>query len=98
MTIARMELMGAIIGTRALLYVKQQLALLISKQILWSDSKCVPFWISKENKTLKKFIDNRIRKIQRKDMNYRFVPGKTNPADIAIRGMPPDMLKSSKIW
>ena len=37
MTIPRMELMGALIGTRALLHVKQQLALPIAKQILWSD-------------------------------------------------------------
>ena len=97
-TIPRMELLGTVLGIRAILYVKNQIKVPISKMYLWSDSKCVLCWILGKEKQQKRFIENRLREVKRDDVEYRFVPTSHNPADIGSRGMMPEELKSNSLW
>ena len=45
LSIPRLELLGVLIGTRCLNYVTQHLQLLVTEQILWTDSQCVLHWL-----------------------------------------------------
>ena len=92
-----MELLGALIGIRSLLFVKEEIKLEIDKLFLWSDSKCVLYWITTLTKG-KKFVENRLREVRRSDVTYRFVPTAQNPADIGTRGMMPEQLRKCRIW
>lgn len=93
--IPKLELLGALIGSRLITYVKQTLDLPITNQYLWSDSEIVLNWI-KSNKLLPPFVTKRIAEIKNnKSLHYRYVPSYLNPADIATK---PGQLHKFKLW
>jgi hypothetical protein len=47
---------------------------------------------------LKKFVHNRVKESRRTDVDYRFVPGDMNPADIPSHGCTADELRESEDW
>ncbi|XP_063631833.1 uncharacterized protein LOC134803058 [Cydia splendana] len=84
--IPKLELLGFLIGSRLLKYVRNNLDLDIEKEYLWSDSLVVLSWM-RSNKLLPPFVANRVNEIKRDHPNTEmfYVHTKANPADIATR-------------
>ena len=94
--------MAALIGSRSLLYIISHLAeehkIHLRKTYLWSDSRCVLYWLKDETKLLKRFIENRVTEIRKCKAIFRYVPSEFNPADIPSRGAMPRALSESTLW
>ncbi|XP_061712809.1 uncharacterized protein LOC133521756 [Cydia pomonella] len=86
--IPRLELLGYLIGSRLLRYVKSHIDLNICKIYLWTDSQVVIAWI-KSSRLLPPFVLRRVNEIKQiKDIlgaELRYVNSKENPADVATR-------------
>ena len=99
LTITKAKLMAALIGARALTFVRQELAIPLSHCFAWSDSKCVLSWLAtKKLDALPRFVKNRVSEIQKHKYYFRYVPSESNPADIATRGLTPAALTQSQLW
>ena len=99
LTIPKAELMGALIGTTALRYVREELRIKGITCYLWSDSKCVLAWLRTVNlDKLPRFVKNRVQEIQDDDLTFRYIPTKENPADMATRGVTPSELSTAELW
>uniref|UniRef100_A0AC34G9R8 Reverse transcriptase domain-containing protein n=1 Tax=Panagrolaimus sp. ES5 TaxID=591445 RepID=A0AC34G9R8_9BILA len=98
MSIPRLELSAALLGSKLINHVEKTLPkLIVCKKFLWTDSSAVFYWIQSE-KQLKTFVKNRVNAIKEADVNIRHVPTKDNPADLASRGCSIDELKDKKLW
>jgi hypothetical protein len=88
MTIPRLELLAILIGTRALMFVQQQLRLSVEPVTLCSDSQIALAWIF-SNEKLDTWTRNRVREIRKmpKSLQYKHVATDNNPADLATRGV-----------
>lgn len=97
-TIPRLELMSALIATRALRFIAKELGIDGKQMTLWGDSKCVLDWLKqKDNKDV--FVRNRVKEIVKdNDINFRYVSTKENPADMPTRGITIEELKRSTLW
>uniref|UniRef100_A0A914S9Z5 Uncharacterized protein n=1 Tax=Parascaris equorum TaxID=6256 RepID=A0A914S9Z5_PAREQ len=80
-TIPRLELMAALIGSRSLNFVKGQLKH-TGPTFLWSDSQATLHWIATAT-TVDRFVDNRLAEIRRSPTQFRYVDSGNNPADLA---------------
>ena len=98
-SIPRLELLAALIGTRAIQFVANQLQQLnLTEKHLWIDSQCVLNWIGCTRHSSRR-IENRIAEIRKqKDITFHYVPSKDNPADLASRGLCIKDLQKSKLW
>ncbi|CAG9088402.1 unnamed protein product [Plutella xylostella] len=99
-TIPRLELCGALLGTRLYLKVRQSLTLPLSHCYFWCDSTIVLGWLSASPSRLNSFVRNRVSEIQEATINqtWSYVPSKSNPADLNSRGMKADSIGSSTLW
>jgi hypothetical protein len=103
-SIARLELCGAVVATR--LAEKVKISLESGKDgkplqvTYWTDSMNVLYWICRPGKECKPYVANRVGEIQTKTTadQWRHVPTKKNPADIASRGSRVQELIESKLW
>ena len=101
-SIPRIELLGAELGTR--LWERIRLARQLDNEkvrpTFWSDSQTALWWIRSLEGRYKIFVSNRVKAIRQisSPEQWRFVPGKQNPADLATRGMPAIEASSSKEW
>ena len=85
-SIPRLELLAAFIGTNCLKFVETELKLEIAQKLMWVDSQCVLYWLD-SNKPLSICIENRVNEI--KELNnicFHYISTKENPADMASRG------------
>jgi len=97
-TIPRLELLGVLIGTRALRFVEKELHLPISSKVLWTDSQCVLQWLHSK-KPLSTFVTNRLKEIKSLEgASFKYIPTQENPADLATRGKSPSELLQSIWW
>ena len=87
LTIPRLELMAALLGSCLLKRITKTLDLQHQLcTIHWIDSKCVLQWLNTKT-ALPIFVRNRIAEIkQNENVSYRYVPSENNPADLASRG------------
>lgn len=53
----------------------------------WLDSSVALYWLSGQGRH-RQFVENRVRKIQEKQITWRHVPSAENPADLGSRGGP----------
>ena len=100
MSVPRLELLGILIGIQLLNFVATEMHLQTSRKYLWSDSKCA---LSRSTGTtlekLRRFIKNRVSEIKEaKDVQFKFIHGIDNPADVATRGAAPTELNANSHW
>ena len=97
-SIPRLELLAALIGTRAIQFVANQLGVKLNEKHIWLDSQCVLGWIGSERHS-SRFIENRVAEIRKhKDIIFHYVPSKDNPADLASRGVVINDLLENSLW
>ena len=98
-SLPRLILLALLIGVRASLYVERKLHLTLSRRVLWTDSKCVLYWL-KTLKTLSIFVTNRLREIkQAKGIEFRYLPSEDNIADLATKGCTlQELVKNQRQW
>ena len=96
-TLPRLELMSALIGSRISLKIKDALKDESMKAYLWSDSRLT---YGQTEVRWKTFVENRAQEIRENTdpVQWRHCPGKDNPADIASRGTTAVRLKESSLW
>ncbi|XP_040077657.1 uncharacterized protein LOC120849489 [Ixodes scapularis] len=100
LTLPRLELMGALIGSRLLRYVEKTLSLQDHEVFLWTDSTITWKWIQGQSHRWEAYVANRVREIQNNTptARWRFCPGKKNPADCLTRGLSASNLESNNLW
>lgn len=93
-TLPRMELMGAVLGSRLAKHLQENLG--IKDIIFWCDSQIVLNWIT-SSKPQKKFISNRVREIKEniQTQQWRYCPTDSNPADLLTRGTTADKVQNT---
>ena len=99
-TLPRLELMAAVIGSRLSMKIKHALKDESLKVICWSDSTIFLHWIKNTEVRYKPFVENRVQEARENTdpVQWRHCPGSDNPADIASRGSTAASLKNSKLW
>ena len=99
-TLPRLELMAACLGSMLLKTVCSALKVPISKALCWSDSKIVLAWISREKNDLKQFVGNRVGIIQGNTnvSNWNHIRSENNPADLVSRGLSIQDLRKNNLW
>ncbi|XP_071582286.1 uncharacterized protein, partial [Temnothorax nylanderi] len=100
LTIARLELEGAVLLTKLSSQALKVLEWTHLPLFCWIDSEIAGTWINGHPSRWKDFVHNRVAFIQETLPNaqWRFVPGKENPADCATRGLTPAQLQEYIIW
>lgn len=86
-TIPRMELQAAQLGTRLAKTIGAEHDFTVSRRVLWSDSTTVLYWLRRDPKDFKVFVENRLKEIRENSLlsEWRYVPTRENPADDATR-------------
>lgn len=99
-TLARLELMGALMASRLCQFVRASMEVHIDNVHMWTDSMITLHWIRGDAARWKEFVKNRVAEIQQNTdaTQWRHCPGKSNPADLMTRGMSAASLKSSDMW
>ncbi|KAK8782725.1 hypothetical protein V5799_015934 [Amblyomma americanum] len=99
-TLARLELLAALLASRLYQFVRSNLDMKFDKVFLWTDSMITLSWIRGNAARWKEFVRNRVAEIQQNSetATWRFCPGKSNPADLMTRGLTSTQLKTSELW
>ena len=99
-TIPRMELAAAVVSTKLVKFLKRELHLRLDGITFWTDSTSVLQYIRNNAKRFQVFVANRVAQIHANSdpSQWRHVDTKSNPADIASRGLMPDQLNKADIW
>ncbi|XP_058977373.1 uncharacterized protein LOC131802044 [Musca domestica] len=86
-TIPRLELQAAVLGTRLMQTIMSSHILTPEKIVLWSDSTTVLRWIASSHRQYKQYVAHRISEIlsSTKIENWRWVPTSENVADEGTR-------------
>ena len=101
LTLPKLELMAAVIGTRLYKFIIASLPQQCSDipVFLWSDNQIVLYWILNQRK-LKPFVASRIQEINNlvSNSSWRYCPTQDNPADLLTRGITYKALAQCKLW
>ena len=99
LTIPRLELMAALVGTRLTHFVMKTIPVPNMSVFMWSDSQIALHWI-KNKKPLPVFVRNRVTEITSllPDAAWNYCPTTDNPADLLTRGTTTELLMSSHLW
>lgn len=99
-SIPRLELCAAVLLCNLIKFVVKTLDLGTVAIFCWSDSQTVLHWIHLPPSSLKCFVANRVSLIltSLEHACWKYVPGVSNPADCASRGMSLALLKDHDLW
>ncbi|XP_004206218.2 uncharacterized protein LOC100204112 [Hydra vulgaris] len=99
-SIPRLELLGAVLGLRLAEKIVKALKLETKDVTIWCDSLNVLWWIKNQSRKLKPFVANRVGFIQSKTelKQWRYIPTKTNVADLLLRRTTVKELESNYVW
>ena len=103
MSIPRLELQAAVLGTQILTIVLTSLESLGVKPdqlYAYTDSTTVLAWLTNSSRTWNTFVANRVSEIQSilQRGNWYHVKTSENPADVASRGIYPELLVDHTLW
>lgn len=87
MTIPRLELQAALLGSRLGKAIKEEHTIQVDKCFYWSDSQTVLRWIKSDQRLYETFVSHRLGEIAdlTDPIDWRWVPSEMNPADDATR-------------
>ena len=100
LTILRLDLQAAVTAVR----LKDKTVEIIEIQFVsikfWVDSQIVLKYVQNTNPDFPTFVMNRFNEIRLNSnvVDWNFIPGNQNPADLCTRYMPVSILKDNKIW
>ena len=96
-SIPRLELDAAVLGVRLSEFIQSSLRILLSSVTFWTDSTTVLAWMKSDSKQ-KTYVSHRIKEIleKTKSQQWHHVPGASNPADHATRGIKTENIE--KLW
>ncbi|XP_037826209.1 uncharacterized protein LOC119614167, partial [Lucilia sericata] len=99
-SLPRKELCGAELMANMIHSIQSQLNLRDYKLFLWTDSTIVLAWLQKPPNKWKTFVENRVSSIIEKvgSQSWSHVDSKSNPADLASRGITISQLIRSDLW
>ena len=100
LTIPRLELTAALMLAKLMKYVQETLQLNIATIHLWTDSQVTLTWIKSHASRWKDYVRNRVSQIQEltQEAHWRHVPGSSDPADCASRGLTTAQLEHHHLW
>jgi hypothetical protein len=98
-TIPRLELLGCVIGARLCHSVTEAFGKEKIRKFFWTDSTTALAWI-RRNDEWGTFVGNRVKQINEltNAVEWRHIPGPSNPADLPSRGCSPTQLLKSRWW
>jgi hypothetical protein len=99
LTLPRLELMAAVVGSRLASYLQHTCAVDADKTYMWSDSQIVLHWIQ-TSKQKKRFVENRVQEIKEltNTRNWKYCPTNENPADLLTRGISAKQYSCNDLW
>ena len=99
-SVPRLELMGAVLGSRLATSISDALDMEKQSYTFWTDSANVLWWIRGYSRTFKSFVANRVGEIHSSSSpdQWRYVPTKLNPADYFTRGVKLMELVELRMW
>lgn len=88
LTIPRLELQSAVLGTRLAVTIIEESRIKINRVVCWSDSQTTLSWIKSESGRFNTFVNNRVAEIREatRPGDWRYVPSSKNAADAGSRG------------
>ena len=97
-SVPRLELFGVVLGAKMIKFLRKESPFEFDHTYLWTDSKCALAWVTQhESRPL--FIKRRIKTIHEvENVQYGFVPGRENPADLVSRGANASELQQKEVW
>ncbi|XP_037034300.1 uncharacterized protein LOC119073091 [Bradysia coprophila] len=100
LTVPRLELQAAVIGSRLAENVNKSLTVNIEKHFYWTDSQTVMAWINSESRRYSQFVSFRVGEIlESTDLaQWRWVPTKHNVADEATKSKLVPNLNANARW
>ncbi|XP_011858621.1 PREDICTED: uncharacterized protein LOC105556157 [Vollenhovia emeryi] len=96
LSIPRLELTAALLLSRFMQYVKATLNMDVTATHLWTESLVTLSWIRSHASRWTDFVRNRVAQIEELTpaAHWRYIPGTSNPADGASRGLTAAQLQS----
>lgn len=96
-SIPRLELCGAVLAVQAAQRIIKEIDVKISEVTYYTDSKVVLGYITNESRRFYVYVANQVQLIRSLSTpeQWRYVESEQNPADLAMRGVPPDKLMES---
>lgn len=100
LTVVRLELQGAVLGTRLARSIETALSKPLDATYFWTDSEVILGYISNDSRRFQTFVGNRVAEIRdsTNPNQWRHVPGSLNPADDCSRGVPLTDLTTDSRW
>jgi hypothetical protein len=98
--IPKLELNAALQVARLMKAVEGALTRKVQRRYLWTDSSTVRNWIRASASKYQVYVSHRVGEIQTltEPNEWRFVPGRLNPADVATRSSLEEEALPSKWW
>jgi hypothetical protein len=99
-TIPRLELLASVMAVRLSNLVQSEIDWDISNVVFWTDSTTVLQYINNESRRFHRFVATRLEEIHEytQPEQWRYVPGRLNPADDGSRGLPVEAFLSKCCW
>lgn len=100
LTIPKLELQGALMGSRLIEYCRREMTLDVAAVYFWCDATTVLRWLHSSHHRYTPFVANRVSEILEKSKaeQWRHVPGILNPADDCSRGLGPEHFEANHRW
>ena len=98
--IVRIELCGAVLGSRLRKTVQDQMSVQFQRVIHLTDSETVHAMIHRQSYGFNTFVANRVGEIHRNTQTHEWawIPGTSNIADLTTRGCSPKELEKDTEW